>query len=83
LKSGKHLNGRTICQVDELTQDVVINRVIFSTLKRLMRISEPGCERLWQNFLILRRFGLQKVYWGGFFSIGLAGFISWFLISAG
>ncbi len=37
-KSGKHLNGRTICQVDELTQDVVINRVIFSTLKRLMRI---------------------------------------------
>ena len=38
LKSGKHLNGRTICQVDELTQDVVINRVIFSTLKRLMRI---------------------------------------------
>lgn len=83
LKSGKHLNGRTICQVDELTQDVVINRVIFSTLKRLMRISEPGCERLWQNFLILRRFGLQKVCWGGFVSIGLAGFISWFLISAG
>lgn len=38
LKSGKHLNGRTICQIDELTQDVVINRVIFSTLKRLMRI---------------------------------------------
>jgi hypothetical protein len=26
LKSGKHLNGRTICQIDELTQDVVINR---------------------------------------------------------
>ena len=23
LKSGKHLNDRTICQVDELTQDVV------------------------------------------------------------
>lgn len=38
LKSGKQLKGRTICQVDELTQDVVINRVIFSTLKRLMRI---------------------------------------------
>lgn len=32
------MKGRTICQVDELTQDVVINRVIFSTLKRLMRI---------------------------------------------
>lgn len=31
LKSGKYLNGRTICRVDELTQDVVINRVIFST----------------------------------------------------
>lgn len=28
LKSGKQLKGRTICQVDELTQDVVINRVI-------------------------------------------------------
>lgn len=38
LKSGKYLYGQTICQVDELTQDVVINRVIFSTLKRLMRI---------------------------------------------
>ena len=38
LKSGKYLNGRTICRVDELTQDVVINRVIFSTLRRLVRI---------------------------------------------
>lgn len=38
LKSGKYLYGQTICQVDELTQDVVINRVILSTLKRLMRI---------------------------------------------
>ncbi len=38
LKSGKYLYGQTICQVDELTQDVVINRVIFSTVKRLMRI---------------------------------------------
>lgn len=25
LKRGKRLKGRTICQVDELTQDVVIN----------------------------------------------------------
>lgn len=31
---------RTVCQVDELTQDVVINRFIFSTLKRLLRAEE-------------------------------------------
>ena len=37
LKSGKHLHGRTICRVDELTQDVPINLIIFSTLKRLLR----------------------------------------------
>ena len=29
LKSSKHLNDRTIYQVDELTQDVVINRLSF------------------------------------------------------
>ena len=31
---------RTVYQVDELTQDVVINRFIFSTLKRLLRTEE-------------------------------------------
>lgn len=44
---------------------------------------EGGFERRNGIFPHLRRFVLQKVCWGGFVSIGLAGFISWFLISAG
>lgn len=66
-----------------------INRVIFSTLKRLMRIERidedirARLRKTLAKFPHLRRFVLQKVCWGGFFSIGLAGFISWFLISAG
>ena len=38
LKSGKYRQGKTICQVDELSQDVLINQIVYSTLKRLIRI---------------------------------------------
>lgn len=38
LKSGKYRQGRTVCKVDELSQDVLINQIIYSTLKRLVRL---------------------------------------------
>ena len=38
LKSGKYRHGRTVCQVDELSQDVLVNQIVYSTLKRLMRL---------------------------------------------
>lgn len=38
LKSGKYRQGRTICQVDEMSQDVLINQIVYSTLKRLVQL---------------------------------------------
>lgn len=38
LKSGKYRQGITICQVDELSQDVPVNQIVYSTLKRLVRL---------------------------------------------
>lgn len=38
LKSGKYRHGRTICQMDELSQEVLINQIAYSTLKRLARL---------------------------------------------
>lgn len=38
LKSGKYRQGRTICQVDELSQDILVNQIVYSTLKRLVRL---------------------------------------------
>ena len=54
---------------------MVINRVIFSTLKRLMRIEgidEDIRARLLKTltrFPHLRKFGLQRVCWSGFWGI--------------
>ena len=38
LKRWLYVRGKTICQIDELTSDVLINQVIFSTLKRLVKL---------------------------------------------
>lgn len=38
LKSGKYRQGRTICQVDELSTNVIINQIIYSTLQRLAKL---------------------------------------------
>ena len=38
LKKGIYGRGKTICQIDELTSDVLINQVIYSTLKRLVKL---------------------------------------------
>lgn len=38
LKSHRYRQGKTICTIDELTNDVLINQLIYSTLKRLVRL---------------------------------------------
>jgi len=38
LKSGKYRQGRTICQVDELSTDVLINQIVYSTLQRISKL---------------------------------------------
>ena len=54
---------------------MVINRVIFSTLKRLMRIEgiDEGIRarllKTLARFPHLRKFGLLRVCWGGFWGI--------------
>lgn len=40
LKSGRHRLGFTQCQVDEMSQDVLINQIIYTTLLHLTRISD-------------------------------------------
>ena len=42
LKSGKHLNGRTICQIDELTQDVFILREIQKLQSAILILAGKG-----------------------------------------
>ena len=39
IKSGRYRQGHTICHVDELSQDVTINQIIYSSLKRLIGLS--------------------------------------------
>lgn len=56
LKSGKYRQGRTVCMVDELSQDVPINQIIYSTFKRLLRL--PSLDKTVQDKVrnVLRRF---------------------------
>lgn len=60
LKSGKYRQGRTICTVDELSQDVLINQIIFSTLKRLLHLQTLDCKVKDRIRNVLRHFPLIR-----------------------
>ena len=62
--------------------------LFFSTLKRLMRIEKidedirARLRKTLAKFPHIEEIRVTEGLLGGFFSIGLAGFIRWFLISA-
>lgn len=60
LKSGKYQRGRTICMVDDLSQDVLINQIIYSTLLRLVRLHTLNDEVIARVRGVLRRFPRLK-----------------------
>lgn len=60
IKSGKHRQGRTICQVDELSQDVLINQIVFATLRRLAHLETLEINVLEKVRATLRHFPRLK-----------------------
>ena len=55
LKLGKYRQGRMYCRYDELTSDILINQIIFSTLMNAARIESLSCENKDRIAKTLRR----------------------------
>lgn len=60
IKSGKYRNGRTICHIDELSKDVLINQIIYTTLMRLVLLDTLDISVMKKVRNILRRFPKLK-----------------------
>lgn len=60
LKSGKYRQGRTICMIDDMSQDVLINQIVFSTLKRIVRLKSLDENIRAKVSNVLRRFPMMK-----------------------
>lgn len=56
IKSGKYRHGCTICQVDELSQDVLINQIVYSTLMRLTMLNTLDKQLKEKIRFLLKRF---------------------------
>ena len=39
IRNNKYKQGKTICNIDELTNNVLINQIIYSTLKRITKLN--------------------------------------------
>lgn len=55
LKRGRYRQGRIYCHYDELTSDILINQIIFSTLMNAARIKSLSCENKDRIVKTLRR----------------------------
>ena len=55
LKLGRYRQGRMFCHYDELTSDILINQIIFSTLMDAVRIKSLSCENKDRIAKTLRR----------------------------
>ena len=60
LKQGRHLQGRMFCQYDELTSDILINQIIYSTLLNSAKIAGLSDENRDRIAKTLRRMPQTK-----------------------
>lgn len=56
LQSGKYRHGHTICYVDELSQNVLINQIIYSSVKRLASLDSVDDNVREKLKICLRKF---------------------------
>lgn len=60
LKLGRYRQGRMYCQYDELTSDILVNQIIFSTLMESVKINGLSCENKDRIVKTLRRMPRTK-----------------------
>lgn len=60
LKLGKYRQGRMYCRYDELTSDILVNQILFSTLMDVVKIKGLSCENKDRIAKTLRRMPQTK-----------------------
>lgn len=70
LKYGRLRQGKTICEVDELTHDVLLNQIVYTTLVNVCHmegvesVNKERVERLIRRFPTTKRIQLSKKLFG-------------------
>lgn len=60
LKKGRIRQGKTICDVDELTHDVLINQIVFTTLTKVVHMEGVDTSNRERVSKLIRRFPATK-----------------------
>lgn len=60
LKYGRLRHGKTICEVDELTYDVLLNQIVYTTLSNVIHMEDVEREKKERVAKLIRRFPATK-----------------------